>query len=101
MRLDLWCHKVGSPQEESYAARTVDVSAGGVFFESGYHPFEAGDVLRVEMSVPATTGFLEGGGRIFGMARVLRIRKPCSEKELGGGGYSAALEFCEPPKLYT
>jgi hypothetical protein len=101
MRLDLSCRKVGWSHEAFYSGWTLNVSAGGVYFESKYHPFKAGDVLRVELSVPPTAGLLDRGGRLFGLAKVLRTHKPRSKEELAAGGYEAALEFCEPPKLYS
>ncbi|MHC4618578.1 MAG: PilZ domain-containing protein [Planctomycetota bacterium] len=101
MKLDLSCRKVGSPQEAFHSGWTLNVSAGGMYFESKYHPFKVGDVLRVELSVPATAGLLECGGRIFGLAKVVRTRKPGGKEDVAGGAYGAAVEFCEPPKLYS
>jgi hypothetical protein len=70
--LDLSCRKVSSTAEKSHAGCTVNVSPGGLYFETTNDVFKPGNLLKVELSIPPTTGLLEFGGRISGFGRVLR-----------------------------
>ncbi|MHC4344992.1 MAG: PilZ domain-containing protein [Planctomycetota bacterium] len=99
VELELSCRKVGSPDEKAHSGRTVNVSPGGVYFHTGGQVFSAGDMLRVELSVPPNVGQLEFGGRVCALGRILR-------KEPAGGGGNAsrgewglALEFCQSPRV--
>jgi hypothetical protein len=73
-----------------------------LYFETAAEEFEPGNLLKVELSIPPTSGQLEFGGRISGFARVLRIN---AIREFSPGVNSSskrcgvALEFCRPPKL--
>lgn len=92
--LDLSCRKVGSETEQLHKGCTVNVSPGGLYFETADDAFRPGNLLKVELSIPPTAGLLEFGGRISGFGRVLRTgAKPQSDK------YGVALEFCRSPKL--
>lgn len=102
--LDLSCRKVGSAAELLHTGRTVNVSPGGLYFETATEMFELGNLLRVELSIPPTTGLLEFGGRISGLARVFRtcsICNSCTSANSRSGRYGVALEFCRSPKLCT
>jgi len=92
--LDLSCRKVGTETEELYKGYTVNVSPGGVYFETTEDSFEAGNLLKVELSIPPTVGLLELGGRISGFGRVLR-----TDVEMQSDKYGVAMEFCRSPKL--
>ena len=99
---DLSCCKIGSPIEEFQSGRTVNVSPGGLCFETAVEGFEPGNLLKVDLSIPPTSGQLEFGGRISGFARVLRTSTIC-ESSPGVNSFSkgckVALEFCRPLKL--
>ena len=97
--LELSCYKVGSAAEKLYAGRTVNVSPGGLYFQTTADAFQPGNLLRVELSVPPTTGLLEFGGRISGFAKVLRTSNIC--ESTSSGRYGVALEFCRTPRLST
>ena len=88
------CRKVGSTAHTSYDGHTVNVSPGGVYFqtETETETFMPGNLLTVELSIPPTSGLLEFGGKIAGFAKVLRT-------DSASGKYGVALEFCRPPKL--
>jgi len=86
------CRKVGSTTQISYDGHTINVSPGGLYFETAIGIFEQGNLLKVELSIPPTSGLLEFGGKIAGFAKVLRTDSAC-------GRYGVALEFCRPPKL--
>ena len=104
IRLDLSCRKVDSAREEFHTGCTLNVSPGGVFFETPSKAFKPGNVLKVELSIPPTEGLLEFGGRITSFARVLRTSQFAdshTDAGLGLDKYGVALEFSQPPKLCT
>jgi len=86
------CRKIGSPSSESYDGRTINISPGGLYFETADGTFEQGSLLKVELSIPPTSGQLEFGGKIAGFAKVLRT-------DSVSGRFGVALQFCGPPKL--
>lgn len=94
MILDLSCRKVGTETEKLYKGHTVNVSPGGLYFETAEDSFETGHLLKVELSIPPTAGLLELGGRISGFGRILR-----TNAKLQSGKYGVAVEFCRSPKL--
>lgn len=86
------CRKVGSAENKAYDGITANVSPGGMYFETAADTFEQGNLLKVELSIPPTSGLLEFGGKIAGFAKVLRT-------DSAAGRYGVALQFCRPPKL--
>jgi hypothetical protein len=86
------CRKVGSTINRPYNGNTVNVSTGGLYFETTTDTFKQGNLLTVELSIPPTSGLLEFGGKIAGFAKVLRT-------DSSSGRYGVALQFCRPPKL--
>ena len=97
--LDLSCRKVGSSTQQFYTGHTVNVSPGGLYFETATDAFEQKDLLKLEFAIPPTEGLLEFGGRISGLGRVLRTHniRDCRSPTK----YGVALEFCQSPKLST
>jgi hypothetical protein len=91
-KYNLSCRKVGSTANISYDGHTVNVSTGGLYFEITTDTFEQGNLLKVELSIPPTSGLLEFGGKIAGFAKVLRTDSTSC-------GYGVALQFCRSPKL--
>jgi len=99
---DLSCRKVDSTVEESHTGCTVNVSPGGLYFETTDDVFKPSNLLKVELSIPPTAGLLEFGGRISGFGRVLRTCSICdshANTNSHSGRYGVALEFYRPPKL--
>jgi len=86
------CRKVGSAENKAYNGVTVNVSPGGIYFETTSDTFEQGNLLKVELSIPPTSGLLEFGGKIAGFAKVLRT-------DSAAGKFGVALQFCRTPKL--
>jgi len=86
------CRVVGSTVNKPYEGHTVNVSPGGLYFETESDVFTQGNLLTVELSIPPTSGLLEFGGKIAGFAKVLRA-------DSVSGRYGVALQFCRPPKL--
>jgi hypothetical protein len=100
----LSCREVGSTTEKFYKGCTVNVSPGGLYFETADDVFKPGNLLKVELSIPPTAGLLEFGGRISGFGRVLRACSICdsrTDNNLRSDRYGVALEFCRSPKLCT
>ena len=86
------CRIVGSTENNPYQGHTVNVSPGGMYFETDSDIFMQGNLITVELSIPPTSGLLEFGGKIAGFAKVLRT-------DSASGKYGVALQFCRPPKL--
>jgi hypothetical protein len=89
---NLSCRKVGSTTHISYDGYTINVSPGGLYFETATDTFKQDNLLKVELSIPPTSGLLEFGGKIAGFAKVLRT-------DSASGRHGVALQFCRPPKL--
>jgi len=101
-KFDISCCKVGSTEEKSYIGYTVNVSPGGLYFQTPLDSFTPGNLLEVKLSIPPAQGVLEFGGRISAFARVLRtdsINVSSAGANLSSAGYGVALQFCRPPKL--
>ena len=99
VKLDLSCRKVGPPAEKFYTGRTVNVSPGGLYFETAADVFKPSNLLKVELSIPPTAGLLELGGRISGLGKVLRTHDSHTDINLPPGRYGVVLEFYRSPKL--
>jgi hypothetical protein len=102
MKLDLSYRKADSRAKKSYAGCTVNVSPGGLYFETAADVFKPGSLLKVELSIPPTSGLLEFGGIISGLCKVLRTRTISGSRTdigLPSVRSGVALEFCEPLKL--
>ncbi len=100
--LNISFHKVGSRANEPCHGCTVNVSSGGLYFETTTGTIKQGDLLRVELSVPPTPGLLEFGGKIAAFAKVLRADNISGDITGSGSAcnkYGVALQFCHRPKL--
>ncbi len=102
IKLDLSYRKADSTAKKSHAGCTVNVSPGGLYFETAADVFKLGSLLKVELSIPPTSGLLEFGGSLSGLCKVLRthtISGSCTDTELPSVRSGVALEFCQPLKL--
>ena len=104
IKLDLLCRTVDSGGKGSHTGITMNVSPGGLFFQtiadiSKQANLSRGSLINVEMSIPPTEGLLEFGGKLAGFAKVLRISN--LGNPLSATSYGVAVEFCQPPKLYA
>jgi len=102
IKIGLSCRKVGLAGQESYRGYSVNVSPGGLYFETPASTFKQGNLLKVEMSILPTAGVLEFGGRISGFVTVLRSDNICdshTETNLSSCRFGIALQFCQSPKL--
>jgi hypothetical protein len=99
-KFDLSFREVGSSAEQSHIGCTVNVSPGGLYFETDSALFKPGNLLEVELSIPPKKGILEFGGRISGFARILRTSGISgTEADLSSGKFGIAAQFCRSPKL--
>ncbi len=104
IKLSLSYRKVDSTAKESHTGCTVNVSPGGLYFETAADAFKKGSLLKVELSIPPTAGLLESGGSISGLGKVLRthsISGSRTDTEPPSVRSGIALEFCRPLKLCT
>ncbi|MHC4647737.1 MAG: PilZ domain-containing protein [Planctomycetota bacterium] len=101
VRLKASCSRVNSVAAQLYCAHTVDVSPAGLLFEVAADVFEVGNLIAVEMFVPPTAGLLEQGGRMSGLARVVRIENTAGREGFWAGNCGVAVEFCSSPRLST
>jgi len=104
IKLDLSCRKLGSAEDKLYIGSTVNVSPGGLYFETAASAFKPGNLLEIKLSIPPKAGILEFGGKISAFARVLRannILDSQRDSNLSAERYGVALEFCRSPKLCT
>jgi len=91
-KYDISCRIVGSTENKPCEGHTVNVSPGGLYFQTETKTFTPGNLLAVELSIPPTSGLLEFGGKIAGFAKVLRT-------DSASGKYGVALQFCRAPRL--
>ncbi len=101
-KFDISCREVGSAAERAHTGCTVNVSPGGLYFETESATFKPGSLLEVELSIPPRRGLLEFGGRISGFARVLRadnIFESAGGTNLSSEIFGVAVQFCRSPKL--
>ena len=102
IKIPLSCSKIGSTAEKAHKGLTVNVSPGGLYFQTPATTFKGGSLVRVELSIPPTTGVLEFGGTISSFAKVLRTHRIQDSHTSTGflpSKYGVALEFCQSPKL--
>lgn len=102
IKIPLSCSKVGSTAEKTRKGLSVNVSPGGLYFQTLSATFKGGCLVKVELSIPPTTGVLEFGGTISSFAKVLRthrIQDSDTSTVSSSSKYGVALEFCQPPKL--
>ena len=101
-KFDISCIDVGSFAEHFQTGSTVNVSTGGLYFETSADLFKQGNLLKVQLTIPPTSGLLEFGGKISGFARILRtddIRDLTLNGNASSERYGVAIEFCRPPRL--
>ncbi|OHB77922.1 MAG: hypothetical protein A2Z25_17000 [Planctomycetes bacterium RBG_16_55_9] len=96
------CRKIGSRMAHVREGQTVNVSPGGLYFHTAADSFKRGDLLKIELLIPPKPGQLEFGGKMEGVAKVLRaenITDYSTGEASPGSGYGVALQFCRPPKF--
>ena len=98
---DITFSAVGSMTENKFG-NTLNAGSGGLFFETEDNTLEPGNMLKINLTIPPKSGLLEYGGKVGGLARVLRIDKIFNPKiadNLSSDKYGVAVEFCRPLRL--
>ena len=101
-RFDISCVQIGSLAEQFQSGYTVNVSQGGLFFESKTDKFKPDDLLKIDISIPPTPGLLNIGGKFAGFVKVLRMDKIVNSEKgenLSSSRYGIAIEFCKSLRL--
>jgi hypothetical protein len=104
VKYDLLCHEVDSKTSQPCIGQTINVSPGGLYFETSSSEFSLGSLLQVELSIPPTHGELEFGGRISGFGKVVRacrIHSLTSNNVPDSKLYGIALQFSHPLRLLS
>jgi hypothetical protein len=97
---DLSYREVGSATDRIYTGCTLNISTGGLYFETKGQTYKPGSLLEEELSIPPKRGLLEFGGKMSGFARVLRTDIISNaDKELNLDRHGIAVQFCKVPKL--
>jgi hypothetical protein len=102
IKLEVLFHKLGQLGQKVYKGQTVNVSTGGLLFETTHSVFQPGELLSVYLHVPPTNGLLEFGGRIRGFARVVRTSgssEATDEPAEQRARFTVAVQFCRCPTL--
>jgi hypothetical protein len=99
-KYDMSYREVGSATDRVHSGRTINVSTGGLYFQTQDMASEPGSLLEVELSIPPKRGLLEFGGRISGYARVLRT-DIISDADISPNldKHGVAVQFCRFPRL--
>jgi hypothetical protein len=96
------CIVINSIKGQFQTGSTINVSTGGLYFETSSDTFKQGSLLKIHLTIPPKTGILEFGGTISGFAKVLRT-EPLGDLNRRdytiSGKQGVALEFCRSPKF--
>jgi len=94
IRMSVLCQTVALSGGKSFRGNTIDVSKGGMLVEINGGRLDEGQLLCVEMDVPAESGLMEGSCRYSGYARVCRTGIEPSQ-DANNNAHAVALEFCD------
>ncbi len=72
IRLPLECRRVEDAQEHSLRTVSLNVSSGGLYFETDAEDIEPGMLVDLELTVPPGDGHWPWHGRISATAEVVR-----------------------------
>ena len=73
LRLPLEYQKFASGRANAFRTMTINVSTGGVYFETTSEDFRTGDQLALELAVPPGDGRFPQHSRISTLGQVVRI----------------------------
>ncbi len=101
IRLPLECYRLDDDAENTYRTVTLNVSTGGICFETDADDLEPGALLHVELTVPPGDGHWPWQGRVSAVGevvRVMRVRPGASEADVASR-FAIAARFRESLKL--
>lgn len=83
IQLPLVCRDPDSPERILVRSKTINVSTGGLFFETLSQDLTPGQRLEMELTIPPGDGYFPYQGRVTADAKVVRVvdlpPTPCAE----------------------
>lgn len=103
MKLTVLYQFMNSPDGGLRKGDTLNVSTGGLLMETCQNGVSAeiGHLMKIDLQAPAAGGLFELGGRISGVARVIRVlgELPGSRMPTRSDRCRIALQFCQRPRF--
>ncbi|NIA17185.1 MAG: hypothetical protein GWO86_02440 [Planctomycetes bacterium] len=98
MRLAVLYRFMDSSDGAPRRGKTLNVSTGGLLMEIRQDGMSAeiGHLMKIDMQTPEAGGLFELGGRISGVARVIRVPGELPAKH---DRSRIALQFCQRPRF--
>lgn len=98
MKLAVLYQFMDSPDGGLGRGDTLNISTGGLLMETCPDGVSAkiGYLVKIDLQAPAAGGLFEPGGRISGVAKVIRI---LSELPAATDKSRIALQFCQRPRF--
>ncbi|MFQ6047798.1 MAG: PilZ domain-containing protein [Phycisphaerae bacterium] len=84
IRLPLECSCVGAGPISAYRTVTLNVSTGGLYFETEATDIKPGMLLKIELTVPPGDGHFPYQGRVTGLGEVVRVVQLPPRTDLAG-----------------
>ncbi|MHC4478503.1 MAG: PilZ domain-containing protein, partial [Planctomycetota bacterium] len=101
LNLDLSCRRIDADPQEAHVGRTLNVSTGGLYFETSAPALKPGNLIRIDLAIPPSPGLLQFGGKLRSLAKVLRTETLARQGDLRTVKHRIAVQFCRGPKLST
>lgn len=96
IRTDIFCRKIGSLQEHSFSANSLNISPDGLLVEIGQKAIiDLGELFNIELDVPQADRADQIGGKVSAYAKVLRVSQPDQK----AGKKQIAFQFCSRPQF--
>ena len=102
IRLPLECSNWGGQPEVRYRTVTLNVSTGGVYFETEATDVRPGMMVKLELTVPPGDGHYPYQGRVTGLGQVVRVVPLAPKTDTSGrrrNWVGVATQFKESLKL--
>jgi hypothetical protein len=84
IRLPLECSFPGQARPAGYRTVTLNVSTGGLYFETEATDIQPGMLVRFELTVPPGDGHFPYQGRVTGLGEVVRVAPLPSKRDAAG-----------------
>ena len=99
LKLELVCRLAGDSGDKLYSGHSLNISTSGLLAQTYRSNIKIGDLVSLEMSVPANDGSLDFGGKMEAFAKIVRINNKRHPEEDGLGHQMLAMQFCQSPKF--
>jgi len=105
IRLPLKYRKRDAGRSNAFRTMTINVSTGGVYFETTDEDIQLGDILDFELGIPPGDSRFPLPGKIANTGKVIRTAA-IADQDLGNGGpsysrFGVAAQFQEEFKIKT